>query len=161
MQSVRILIPRRTEYRAGDVFDVFGNGGSGAIDFLNPLTSRRLMVWPETADRRGHLLDGHLTNKHLDGIRPDGHLEGIHLNDRFLMPAGALLVEVGRYVFGRFDHAVPLYARFGNPPAPPPRPLSTVSTSRPSAPERLSAQSYDAGNDQVTFSFEPSLKLVG
>lgn len=161
MQSVRILIPRKTEYRAGDAFDVFGNGGSGAIDFLNPLTSRKLMLWPESAERRGHLLDGHLTMKHLDGIRPDGHLDGIHLNDRFLMPAGARLVEVGRYVFGRFDHAVRLYDRFGNTHVQTPVTLSTVINSSPSAPERLTAQSHDAGSDQMTFSFEPSLKLVG
>jgi len=161
MQSVRLLVPRETEFRGGDGFDVFGDGGGGAIDFSAPLVPRRMRLWAESAGRRGHVLDGHLVLRHLDSVDPDGHLTGLHFHDRFLMPGGALAVEVGRYVFGRFLHAVRMYDAYGNTHGAAPVTLDTVINSVPARPRRLTAKSYDPVGDRVTFSFEPSPKLVG
>lgn len=160
MQSVRLLVPRRKEYRGGDGFEVFGNGGSGAIDFSKPVTNRRVLLWSEAAGRRGHLLDGHLMLRHLDSVDRDGHLSGIHLNDEHLMPAGVIQVEVGRYVLGRFLHAVRTVDGAGNWSSDTPVTLTTVINSCPDRPGRLVALLHDAEADQLTFSFEASPKLV-
>lgn len=161
MQSVRILVPRRREYRGGDGFEVFGDGGSGTIDFSHPVTGRRVGLWSEAAGRRGHLLDGHLMLRYLDSVDRDGHFSGVHLNDDHLVPAGVVQVEVGRYVLGRFRHAVRMVDAAGNHVDDTPVTLTTVINSHPDRPGRLSAASYDSETDQIAFGFEPSPKLAG
>ena len=58
MQAVTITVMRIRRYVAGDEFDVFGDGGTGVMDFTTALLDRRVPLWPESMPDDGHLLGG-------------------------------------------------------------------------------------------------------
>ena len=154
MQRVQVRVDRLRRYDSDVRFEVFGDLGTGVIDFDHPLTPRPVALWPEGAPRRGHVRDGHLTVRHLDSVSPDGHLESTHVDSEHLYPALASLYETPPYVFGRFQHSVKMSDAAGN--------VSAASTaaitvnSAPTVPECVTRLAYDIGQDKLTFSFEPS-----
>ncbi len=159
MQSVWLIVTRRPEYVAGDRFEVYGDGGSGAIDFANALSDRPIPFWREAPPREGHLLDGHLVLQHLDSVQPDRHLSGLHLTDEHLRPAAALVFETRGYHFGAFKHAIKVFDAWGNVSQDEPVEVTTVINSSPRAPADFNRHEYDAQMDQVAFSFAKSLDL--
>ncbi len=156
MQAVQIAVPRRRAYTAGDAFDVFGDGGTGTFDFAQPRLDRRVPLWPEAMPGAGHILDGHLTGRHLDAIDPDGHLEGVHLHDDHHWPAAPIVAETCRYMFGAFKHAVRMYDAQGNASADAPAEVTTVINSSPLAPRGFAKDSYDKGAGRMVMAFTPS-----
>lgn len=161
MQSVRIGIVRGRAFRSSDGFEIYGDGGTGKMDLDHPVSTRRVLLWPEACPMAGHLLDGHVVARHLDAIRPDGHLEGTHLLDACLYPAAVIGEEVGPYVFGRFRFAVVTQDAAGNRETNEVA-INEVVVNCESAPaRRLRPTAYEAGSGRMMFAFEPSERLVG
>src|SRR5687767_11302149 len=104
MQAVRIGVIRGRQFRSSDGFQVYGDGGSGTIDWTHPVSARRQLFWEDAAASGEHLRGGHCVGPHLEAIRPDGHVEGTHLLDAYLYPAAAVVFETDAFVFGRFSH---------------------------------------------------------
>ncbi len=154
MQRVEVRVDRLRRYSSDAVFEVFGDLGTGSVDFAHALTPRPVGLWPEAVRQRGHMRDGHVSARHLDGVRPDGHLESTYLEGEHLYPALAAVFETPGYVFGRFLHAVKMSDGSGN------ESVATTSgitvNSAPTVPECMRRTAYDAGTDRLTFSFVPS-----
>lgn len=153
MTRVRLTILRLPRYTADTWFEVYGDLGTGAIDYDHALPPGLVRLWPEAAPRDGHLRDAHLALRHLDSIDPDGHLETQHLETEHLRPAWPMTVDSPSYVFGHFDHAVKLYDAAGNASADPPALFAATINSAPAAPRGLKRESFNAAAGQVTFSF--------
>ncbi len=151
MQRVRIQVPRLRCYGADTGFQVYGDGGTGTIDYAHPLTPQVVALWPEAERRAGHLSDGHLMIRHLDGMDPDGHLEGTHLSDNHLTPAGEIHFDTPAYVFGRFRHGVRMVDGAGNESAATETVVSVNGA--PTAPACVERAGYDALGDVVAFTF--------
>jgi hypothetical protein len=153
MRRVRVTVPRLRRYSSDVTFEVFGDLGEAGIDFVYPLTPRPVALWPEAGARGGHLLDGHLTLRHLDGVDRDGHLEGAHLEAEHLYPAMGVYYDTPEYVFGRYGHAVKMYDGAGNASA---ETVSAITVNEaPSAPAEMARAAYDAGSDRISFAFAP------
>ncbi len=161
MQKIRIMVVRDSRYRSGDGFEVFGDSGSGVVDWIHPLTSRRLLFWEGALTMMPHLLAGHLRCFHLESIPRDGHLHGTHLMDQQVLPAGSIVFEDGPFVFGRFQHAVVTQDEVGNHEFDGVAIYSNVVNSDPSPARGFRVANYDKNNGMVTFSFQPSERLVG
>jgi hypothetical protein len=161
MQTIRIGVVRGRAYHSSDGFHVYGDRGTGVMDWVHPVTPRRELFWPDAAAMAGHLLAGHVMGPHLDSVRPDGHLEGVHLLDECLMPAAAILYESDPLVFGRFRHAVVTEDAIGNATQAGVTIHETVINSEPAAARDLKPVSYDAGSHRLTLAFSPSERLVG
>lgn len=154
MQRVRVKVLRSRAFNSDASFEVFGDLGTGTIDFDHPMTPRPVALWPEASPRRGHLLDSHLNLRHVDGVDPDGHLEAEHLNSDHQQPAMAAIYDTPSYVFGRFQHAVVMQDGAGNVSAP--SVAAVTVNSAPIVPQCVKRDSYNDTTDQITFSFEPS-----
>jgi len=159
MQKVRVIVTRRREFVAGDGFQVYGDGGTGQVDFTTPLTDGTVPFWPDAPPRAGHLFDAHLVLRHLDNVEPDGHLSGLHLCDEHLRPAAAIVFEAGPYCFGAFTHAVKVFDAWGNASLLDAAEQTTVVNSSPRSPSDLARAGFEAQTDQITFSFTPSPDL--
>jgi hypothetical protein len=160
MQRIRIQVVRSGGYRAEDGWQVYGDGGTGQVDWQHPLTSRRYLFWPEAQRIAGHLLGGHLRGLHLDGILRDGHLEGTHLLDEHLLPAFGGSWESRQLVFGRFKHAVVAEDARGNKNTEQASVCEKVINSDPPPPGHLKPLSFDSGNSRFAFGFVPSDRLM-
>ena len=136
------------------MFEVFGDLGSGTIDYLHPLTPRPVALWPDAGPRAGHLLDGHLTIRHADGVNPDGHVEDEHLRGEHLYPALTVTFDTPGYVFGLFQHAVTLSDGAGN--ASPATSSGITVNAAPTVPEGVARSGYDSMTDRLTLSFRSS-----
>ncbi len=156
MVRVRLTVLRLRRYAADTRFEVYGDLGTGEIDYDHALPPGPVRFWPEAGERNGHLRDAHLTVRHLDSIDPDGHLETLHLEAEHLRPAWPMVVESPSYVFGRFDHAVKVFDGAGNASAEPPAQYAVTVNTAPVAPRGLKCAGYDDDADQVTFSFHGS-----
>ena len=154
MQRVRVSVSRLRQDNAGTVFEVFSNWGRGQVDYLHPATPRPVMLWPEAAPRDGHLLNGHLTARHLDSVDPDGHLEGVHLRGNHLYPALAVTFDTPAYVFGRFVHAVRMSDGAGNGSSA--SVVAITVNGAPTVPERVIRAGYNPETDQLILSFSAS-----
>jgi len=153
MQYVTVSVPRRREYAAQDGFDTYGDGGSGSIDYDNPLSGQRVRLWPQSPPRPGHLGEGHLMLGHLGATGADGHLQERFLCGAHLMPAADVLFEAGPYCFGRFQHGVVMRDALGNGDT---QDATVVVKTINSAPRRaygLAVASFDSQTDQADFSF--------
>lgn len=151
MERVLVSVDRLRRYNADASFEVYGDLGTGAIDWDHPLTPRPVRLWAEGVVRRGHVCDGHLVVRHLDSVHPDGHLEGAHVLHEHLFPALAVTFATPAYVFGRFQHAVTLVDGAGN--VSPATQNSVTVNSAPSVPEAVVREAYDAGTDLLTWTF--------
>lgn len=158
MQPIRIIVTRRSEYAAGDAFEIFGDGG--VVDFDQSLTPRPVRLWPEAPLGAGFLLDGHLLGVHLEGVFPDGHLEGAHLRDTHLVPELAVVWESRPYVFGRFQHVLKMVDAVGNRSDDPSPTFVHTINSAPRPPRRFEKLGYDEDSDQAVFSIAASPPLA-
>ena len=161
MQRIQIGVVRSRPYGSTDGFVVYGDGGSGSMDWDHPVTPRRVLFRPDDPATTGHLLGGHLMADHLDGTRPDGHLEGTHLLDRCLMPAALVFFETEPFVFGRFRHGVVTQDAAWHATTGGVALQETVVNSGPEPAEDFRPVAQDGGTGVVTFSFTASERLVG
>lgn len=161
MQSIRMSVMRDARFRCVDGFHVYGDGGSGVMDWDHPVTPRRMLFWNDAECVAMHVEAGHLMARHLDSIRFDGHLDGVHLLDEHTLAAGTTVVELGPFVFGRFRHAVVTEDEIGNRQPGGATIYETAVNSAPAASSRLRAESHDEVSGVLAFSFVPSEKLSG
>jgi hypothetical protein len=160
MQTITIGVVRNRPFRSTDGFHICGDGGSGQMDWDHPVTPRRLLLWPDAPIIPGHLLGGHGMSLHLDGVRPDGFLEGAHLLDTHMRPAAAVVYEAGPFVFGRFRHAVVMEDAVGNAAAGAAVHETVINSDPPPATD-LVPMAYDTQTGRLTFSFSGSDRLTG
>ncbi len=161
MQAIRIGVVRGPSYRSTDGFEVFGDGGSGTMDWVHPMTPRRQMFWPDAPAPSAHVAGGHVMATHLDSVQGDGHLEGTHLLDGWLMPAAMMFYETDPWVFGRFRHAVVTADGVGNATTAGVTVQEMVINSEPPPASGFRPASHDAQTGQLTFSFSGSPRLTG
>ena len=161
MQAIRIGVVRGRQFHSSDGFQVYGDRGSGTIDWVHPVSPRRQLLWEDAAVSGQHLRNGHCVGPHLDGVRPDGHLEGTHLLDACLWPAAAIVFETDAFVFGRFSHGVVTEDGLGNANLVGVTVHQTVVNSAPEPAFDLRPSSYDMGTGRLTLTFVPSDRLVG
>lgn len=114
MRRLRFTIPRLPIYAPDTSCALYGDLGSGTVDFEHPFPPGRMPMWPGFAIQPGHLQGGHLAASHLRAVGPDGHLAGSHLLDAHLAPVLGLVVDSPSYVFGRFRHVVRIFDTAGN-----------------------------------------------
>ena len=156
MIRTRLTVLRLRRYASDTSFELYGDLGSGEIDYDHSLPPGRVRFWPEAGERNGHLRDAHLMLRHLDSVDPDGHLETLHLEAEHLWPAWPIVLESPSYVFGRFDHAVRLFDEAENVSSDPPARRAVTVNAAPPAPRALKCVGYNEVTDQVTFSFDGS-----
>ena len=159
MQQVVIHVPRFRQYTSGDGFAVYGDGGSGTIDYERMMGDAVVPFWPLAGRRLGHLLDGHLMLPHISSTWPDGHLEGMHLVGEHSWPAGVIRFETPVYYFGAFGHVVRTLDAAGNWREDGQGVVETVINSSPRAVGAVSLAGYDGEADCVTVEFAPSPEL--
>ena len=140
---------------------VFGDAGTGTIDWDRPLTSRKVMFWADTPAVAGHLAGGHMAGPYLDGIVPDRHLEGTFLLDAHLQPAASSHWHSDPLVFGRFQMAVVTEDAVGNRRIEDATFCEQVVHSEPPPARALAPASFDAPSGCLTLSFEGAERLVG
>lgn len=160
MQAIQIQVVPSRSFCSGDGFQVYGDGGTGQMDWSYALTSRRRLFWPDASAAAGHLLGGHAMGPHLDGIRPDGHVQGMHLLDEHLFPAASIIYETDPLVFGRFRHAVVTEDAAGNATTTGVTVHETVINSAPPPAFDFRPAAWDQGDGRLTFSFSPSDRLT-
>jgi len=159
MQRVVIFVPRFRRYVSGDGFAVYGDGGTGSIDYKRMIGDAVVPFWPSAGRRLGHLLDGHLMLPHISSVWPAGHLEGMHLVGEHLWPAGMIRFETPLYYFGAFRHVVRTLDAAGNWREDAPVVVETVVNSSPRAVGDVVLAGYDGEADRVTIEFIPSPEL--
>jgi len=140
---------------------VFGDAGTGGIDWGRPLTSRKVMFWADTPAVAGYLAGGHVVGPHLDGIVPDRHLEGTFLLDAHLQPEASIKWHSDPLVFGRFVMAVVTEDAVGNRRFEDATFREQVVHSEPPPARALAPASFDASCGCLTLSFEGAERLVG
>lgn len=161
MQQLVINVIRSRRFTSGDGFHVYGNGGSGAIDWDHPITSRRYLFRPDAPPAAAHLLAAHLHPVHLDSVTGDGHQEGTHLLDEHLRPASAVTFVTRSMVFGRFLHAVVVEDSVGNTDLQQAVIHEQVINAAPPPPSDFKAIHWDEITGRLSFAFTPSDRLVG
>lgn len=161
MQAIRIGVVRSRSFCSTDGFQVYGDGGTGQMDWVHPVTPRRQLLWDDAPPLVGHLQGGHVMALHLDNVSPDGHLEGTHLLDEHFSPAATVVYETDPFVFGRFRHAVVIEDAVGNAVTEGATVHETVINSEPVPASDLLPVAHDPGTDRLTFSLSPSDRLTG
>ena len=156
MERVIIRVPRSRRYASEVGFDVYGDGGSGAIDYGRRLNAQRVRLWPDAPPRAGHLREGHLMLEHLDSVRPEGHLGGRHLRGEHLWGGEEVMFAAGPYCFGRLAHAVLMVDGRGESDADSVTIVSSVVNSWPRRAGSFAVSAFDEETDQVSLSFSPS-----
>lgn len=161
MQRVRIEVVRSSRWKSADGFQVYGDGGSGVVDWTRPLTARRMRFWEDLPAMADHLLAGHVRGQHVDGVMPDRHGDETWLLDEHLKPAGVVAWESRPVVFGRFRFAVVTEDAAGNASTGGVVVHEVVVNSEPAPAGRLRPESFDPATGRLTLRFEPSLRLTG
>lgn len=158
MESVVVETLRTGNLRGGDAFEVLGDGGTGVIDENRPLTVRPIPYWLGLPAPAGHLVEGHLSTRHLDHVDPDGHLAGRHLTAEHLRPAAGLRFQTAPLYFGVFQFAVRNVDASGNRSAASPA-VSRVVNASPRPASGLTKTAFDLPTRRLTFGFDPSPDL--
>jgi len=153
MERIRVAVPRRQDTSEQVSFDVYGDAGSGTIDYSDPLNIGPLRLWPTSALHPGHHHDGHLASAHLGVPAGDGHLAERFLREQHLRPAADVVFEAGPYCFGRFQHAVVMLDAAKNGDTGAATVVTKTINSEPRRVTRVRAASFDSGSDRVTISF--------
>ncbi len=161
MQRVRLVVLRSGRFAPDEGFHVYGDGGTGIMDWAHPVTPRRILFWDDLVPQAGHLLGGHMTGRHVGGVPRDGHLEGTHLYDGHLEPALAIFFETEPHVFGRFRHAVVTEDAAGNAQTAGATVYERVIHAEPLPARDLRPTAFDEGSGRLTFAFTPSDRLIG
>lgn len=146
MDRIRISVERTPEMASSDAFQVYGDGGTGVIDWAHPLSPRRQPLWPDARGPAGHLVDPHCLAVHLDADCSE---------------PGAATFDTPPVVFGRFQYAVVLEDAVGNAGQSGPCVQEAVVSSAPPPPNDLRAVAHDPETQRLTLSFTPSERLVG
>jgi len=161
MQNIRFAVVRDARFRSVDGFHICGDRGTGVIDWLHPVTPRRLLFWDDALPMQSHLQAGHVLGHHLDSIFREGHLSGTHLLDQHGRPAGTVVVEVGPFVFGRFRHVIWTMDELGNQRYQEAVVHEQIISSDPAPAAELRVESFDSTTGVLGFAFEPSDRLAG
>ena len=161
MERICLGVVRRRSFRSADGFHVYGDRGTGLMDWAYPVTSRRRLFWPDAPVQPGHVCGGHLMAMHLDGVVLDGHLEGVHLLDEHHRPATPVVYASEPVVWGRFRHAIVTEDAYGNATTAEVTVHETVVNSDPPPASELVPVAHDGVTDRATFAFSPSDRLVG
>jgi hypothetical protein len=161
MQKIRIQVVRSRRYRATDAFHVCWDHGTGVMDWAHPETGRRIMFWEDAPVAAGHLVGGFMMGPHLDGSRPDGHLEGTHLLDAQAFPAASIAYDSEPLIFGRFRYAVVTQDAAGNTLTDGVMVHEAVINSDPPPPGDFHVAAYRGDIHQLEFSLPASPGLVG
>lgn len=161
MQMIRFTVTPDSRYRSIDGFQVYGDGGTGVMDWEHPITPRRLAFWNDAVSASLHLAGGHLVGAALDSVRIEGHLAGTHLLDTHEVPTGEIAFETGPFVYGRFRHAVVTEDELGNATRDGVVVYETVVNSDPPGASDLKAVAHERATGVLTLSFQPSERLVG
>ncbi len=161
MQRLAIRVVRGRNYHPGDGFTVFGDGGRGAIDWDQPLTTRKTLFWEGASPVAGLLEGGHLAERHLNGILPDRHLYGTFLLDAHLQPAALITWHSDPYVFGRFRMAVVTEDAVGHRHVEDAAVCEHVVHSAPPPARSLRPAVFDASYGCMTFAFQAAERLIG
>jgi hypothetical protein len=161
MQAIHIEVVRSRRYRAADAFHVCSDRGTGTMDWVHPETGRAIRFWEDAPPAAGHQLGGYLMGPHLDGTRPDGHLEGTHLLDEQAYPAAGIPYDSEPLVFGRFRHAVVTQDAAGNALTDGVMVYETVINSDPPPPGDFRVEAYHGDVHQLEFWFAASPRLRG
>lgn len=161
MQCIQISVVRDSRFRSVDGFHIFGDRGTGTIDWAHPITPRRVLFWEDALPMLPHLLGGHVMGHHLDSIFREGHLAGTHLLDGHQQPAGVSVFETESLVYGRFRFVVLPMDELGNQRFWEATTHECVVNSYPPPASNFVAETYDQDTGVLTFSFTPSEKLVG
>lgn len=156
MQAVCISVVRGRRHTSADGFQVYGDGGSGTMDWGHALTPRRVVLWEDGPGVAEWMLGGHGCGAHLDGTRADGHLEGTHLLDERGYPGARVAFEAEPVVFGRFRYALVMDDAAGNADTDGAVVHEQVVNSDPPAADGLRPVEWDEASGQMTFAFEGS-----
>jgi len=155
MKRLRFLVLRLPVFAADTSVEMYGDLGSGAIDYTKPLPPGRVRLWPAASGRMGHLFDAHLTVGHLDNVFEDGHLTGGHLLDGHLTPALAIVFHSPRYGLGRFRHGFRLLDGSGNGSAEGAMEFAHTVNEAPDVPRSMRRSGWVAASKQVRFALAP------
>lgn len=161
MQSIELAVVRDSRFRSVDGFQIYGDSGTGVMDWIHPVTPRRLLFWEDALPFAPHLECGHLAGHHVDSIMREGHLSGTHLMDRQGEPAGTTRFVAGPFVFGRFRHAVVPVDDIGNERSGEAVIQEATVNSDPPAASRFRAERWDGATGRLMFSFRGSERLLG
>lgn len=159
MDWVRVRVVMAGAVRRAGGYAVFGDGGSGAIDWAHPISVRRRRRWSGDAATAGYLGGDHLVDGPGCGEASEGHLEGTHALDEALRPAGSVEHACGPYVFGRFQHAVAPQDACGNVDVSGAAVTACVVNAAPPGVRELRGVSVEGG--RVRIAFRGSERLVG
>ena len=154
MERIRFVVLRLATFGSDTQVALYGDLGSGSIDFSHALPPGKVSLWSH-AMQRGHLEGGHITSRHLDAVDLDGHLAGGHLLTGHLEPVVAFALHSPRYVFGRFRHTLRMTDGAGNVSDEAEQVFEHTVNSAPRAPSRLRYRGIDAVSQQLTLSFLP------
>ena len=153
-KRVTLQFPVPAGYSPGDYCRLFGNGGSGDIDFDTPLNN---FIYPTHPNHRGLMGYGNAPY----GAYPYGSIAAVDVLGYGCAPYGAYpyglgcivieaVIEVDdcgyyKFAFGAFDAA-------GNAHAGDPAETAREIHVAPEAPAGLKAESYNTETDQLTVS---------
>lgn len=154
MKRLRFSMLRLPAFAADTSVEMYGDLGSGTIDYTKPLLPGRVRLWPAASGRMGHLFDAHLAVGHLDNVVEDGHLSGGHLLDEHLTPSLAIVFHSPRYVFGRFQHAFRFMDASGNGSAEGAVIFAHTVNEAPDAPRAIRRSGWIAASKQVRFALK-------
>lgn len=152
--SVRVTVEYTVPvgYDPGDYAQLFGNGGSGDVDFNDPLSNRKLSLFPGGAGIYGfgHAPWGHFRWGHAHSMRtpgfghmPWGHFPWGHGSPT--ISATHKITECGDHIFalGCFDPA-------GNQHAGDPEEVTVFAHMAPDAPTGLKKNSFNKTTGLLT-----------
>lgn len=161
MQRISIGVVRARRYRATDAFHIYSDRATGTIDWTHPVTPRRIRFWEDAPGGAGQHLGGFLLSVWMDGVRPDGHLEGAHLLDERGYPAAMRTYLSDPLVCGRFRYAVTTEDDAGNALSADVVVHELVVNSAPPPAADLRYRATVFGTQRWEFTFTPSTRLRG
>ncbi len=139
-------------YEVGDYAQLFGNGGSGDIDFDTPLSNQQINLFPGGAGIYGfgHAPWGHFRFGHAHSMRAPGfgHMPWGHFpwgHGAATIRATHIITECGEYkfAFGCFDAV-------GNQHTGSPEEVTVIAHITPDAPTGFTKNDYNKTTDVLT-----------
>ena len=145
--SIQFAVP--AGHQRGDYAQLCGNGGSGSVDYDNPLDDTQLELFPDGAGifGFGHAPFGHFRFGHGHSMRTAGfgHLPFGHFpfgHGTAIVKAQYEVSECGRYRFG-----IACFDKLGNSQTGTPGEVTCEVHIAPDKPDGLIKNSYDKDTD--------------
>ena len=136
-----------TGYQLGDYARLYGNGGSGSVDWDDPVTAEVLDLFPNGAGLYGygHGPYGHFRYGHAHASRAPGYGHLPYGHGAVVLIGSAEVSGCGDYIFafGCYDSA-------GNCHSGTPDELTVTVHMAPAAPTNLKFNSYNQTTDVLT-----------